>query len=178
MPLLSIPEVNAFSQEEFVARLGFIFENSPWVMADTWLVRPFISFLELHAAACTVVNRSPMDKKLALIREHPQLAGKEAVLGAKGQYSMAEQSEAGLDKLDEAEIAQYDRYNAEYEERFDFPFVLCLRDHKRENILKIFATRLATPREKEIQNALVEVGQIAFHRLAEVVDTGPMRKVF
>lgn len=177
MALLTMSEINAFSQDEFVDKLGFAFENSTWIMEQTWRARPFLSFLELHAAACTVMNRSSLDNKLALLREHPRLAGQEVIMGAAGQYSRAEQSEAGLDRMDEAEIAQFDRYNAEYEQRFGYPFILCLRDYKRDQILKKFAARLGLPPEKEILNALAEVDRIAFHRLAQVVETGPMRRV-
>ena len=168
---LSIEEINGLDHDEFVTRLGFLFEGSPWIAAEAWNARPFASRDDLERALWAVVERSPVERKLALIRAHPDLVGRAALAGTLGKESTAEQAVAGLDRdrLTPEEIATFGELNRAYKERFGFPFVICARENKKESILAGFRARLGNSRDQEIAVALREVARIGHYRLADVV---------
>jgi OHCU decarboxylase len=165
--MLTLRDINALDREQFVARLGHLFEDSPWVAAETWPARPFASIDALHAALCETVARAGEGRQLALIRAHPDLAGRAAVARELTPESTREQASAGLDRLTPAEYAEFTRLNAAYRERFSFPFVICAREHDTRGILAQFAARLGNTREDEIRAALAEIGKIARLRLQD-----------
>ncbi len=49
-PPWSLAEVDAWDVETFVARLGGVFESSPWIAKQAWASRPFLTFDALHSA--------------------------------------------------------------------------------------------------------------------------------
>ena len=167
MPRLA--EINQSTQAEFVAALGAIFEHSPWIAAETWPARPFASVEALHAALCATVERAPLDRKLALIRAHPDLAGKAAIAGELTAESSREQRAAGLGALSPDEFARFTQLNAAYRERFGFPFVICAREHTKGSILESFAERLGHTDAQETETALAEIAKIAQLRLDDAV---------
>jgi OHCU decarboxylase len=166
---LTIAQVNALDRADFVARLGFLFEGSPWVADAAWPARPFADRERLHAALCAAMYAAPRERQLALIRAHPDLAGKAAITGELTPDSTREQSSAGLDRLTREEFARFTELNAAYRERFAFPFVICVREHTKESILNQFAERLRHPHEQEIATALGEIAKIARLRLFDLV---------
>ena len=109
------------------------------------------------------------EKQLALICAHPDLVGRAALAGTLTPSSTAEQSGAGLNRLDVEEIATFQKYNQAYRDKFGFPFVICARLNKKEAILKAFPARLGNSREQEIKTALEEIYQIAYFRLSDIV---------
>lgn len=163
--------MNGWDRAAFVARLGFLFEDSPWVAAEGWAARPFADRAALHRALCETVERAPRARQLALIRAHPDLAGRVALAGRLGAASTEEQRAAGLDpgRLTAAEIARFAALNDAYRARFGFPFVVCAREQTKEGILAGFAARLGNDPETEIATALTEIGKIAWCRLTDVV---------
>jgi OHCU decarboxylase len=112
---------------------------------------------------------APAPLKLALIRAHPDLAGKAAIAGDLTAESTREQASAGLDRLTPDEYATFIRLNTTYRERFEFPFIICVREHTKESILARFEERLAHDRDREIEAALTEIGKIARLRLLDTV---------
>ena len=111
-------------------------------------------------------------EQLALIRGHPELGGKVALAGAMTAESRQEQGSLGLDRLSEAEFAQFERLNSAYRARFGMPFIICVRRHTRNSILDNFERRLANSVEAERAAALQEIGHITRLRLVEAVE-GP-----
>jgi OHCU decarboxylase len=166
---MSIEEVNALDADDFVARLGFLFEDSPWVAARAWHARPFASLEHLHGSLCEVMNGASTDEKVALIQAHPDLVGKAARAGTLTPESAGEQSSAGLDRLSSEEIATFERLNQAYKERFGFPFVICARENKKDTILEGFSSRIANSRSAEIEIALREIARIAYLRILDIV---------
>lgn len=168
-------EIDALPQEAFVDRLGFLFEGSPWIVADAWPSRPWGTRQALHEALMTVVSEAGAERQIELIRAHPDLVGRAALAGSLSPESTAEQRGAGLDKdaLTPDEIAQFRAANAAYKERFGFPFVICARENRKDAILTGLAERLANDRDTEIATALREIGRIAWHRLSDVVANEP-----
>lgn len=167
---LSLQQINSMGLEEFVGALGFLFEDSPWIAAHTWEARPFGSVLALHKALCSTMYGAGRERQTALIQAHPDLVGRVAQAGTLTPASAGEQASAGLDRLSPEEAAQFAALNRAYQERFGFPFVICVRENKKEGILAGFDARLNNSRDKEIDTALDEIAKIAWLRLLDVVD--------
>ena len=163
---LTIDALNRMDREQFRARLGDVFEDSPWVADRAWEARPFPTVEALHAALRTVVTRASEGERLALLRAHPDLAGRAVPAGAMSASSVAEQATAGLDRLTDEEFARFERLNAAYRERFGFPFIIAVRRHDKHAVLAAYERRLAHTREGEIEAALGQVFEITAIRLA------------
>jgi len=163
MPSLST--LNDLTKTEFVRVVGPLFEHSPWIAERAWSARPFASADALHAELAATVARATREEQVALIRAHPDLAGKLAIAGELTEHSTAEQKSARLDRLTAEQFAQITRFNERYRERFSFPFVICVRDHTQDSIFSEFARRLAHEPSVEVTAALHEITRIAWHRL-------------
>jgi 2-oxo-4-hydroxy-4-carboxy-5-ureidoimidazoline decarboxylase len=162
-------ELNALPQDAFTAILGSIFEHSPWIAAASWSQRPFSDVEALHAAMCRVLAEADDEARLALIRAHPELAGRAAIRGELTEASTREQSGAGLDQCSAEEFAELTRLNSAYNERFGFPFILAVRGHTRGSIIANMAERLGNSREAEIATALAQIERIALLRLRDLL---------
>ena len=89
--------LNSATREAFVARLGAIYEHSPWVAERAFPSRPFASVDALHAAMQSAVEQASRDEQLALVRAHPELLGK-LDAARLTESSRVEQASAGLDR--------------------------------------------------------------------------------
>lgn len=169
MTTVSLEHLNAAEAAGFVAALGDIYEHAPWVAQAVCGQRPFATLAALHQAMMAAVRAAPAERRLELIRAHPDLAGKAARAGALTADSKAEQASAGLDRLSEAEFAQFHRLNEAYREKFAMPFIICVRRHGKESILRQFERRLRNAAAAETEAALEEIFRIAALRLKERV---------
>ena len=167
---LSIEEVNRMDHGEFVSRFGAVFERSPWVAEGAWERRPFDGLDGLHGSFVRTIRDAPEDWRVALIRAHPDLAGKAALAGELTAESANEQASAGLDRLSPEEYERFHRLNAAYREKFDLPYVVCVRDNTKETIFAGAERRLANTREEEIRAALAEISRISRLRLEDLVE--------
>jgi OHCU decarboxylase len=165
----ALADVDQMSEEEFVASFGALFEHSPWVAHQAWRRRPFESTGALHAAFEAAMRSAPRERQLALIRAHPELAGREAEEGELTEESSREQASAGLDRLSPAEHAQLTELNRRYGEHFGFPMIVCVQEHTKDSILAWGRVRLERSPEEEVATALGEIAKIADLRLKELV---------
>ena len=164
----------------FIQRYGGIYEHSPWVAEQAYEEALNIEDPD-HLAEIFArhVNGADRDVKLALIRAHPDLAGKAAV-GARhaGECdtdeltaaSKAEQQSAGIDQCTEEEFARFQHLNALYKQKFNFPFIMAVRNSNRHEILKAFEHRLQNDPGTEFATAMQEIHKIArlrLHAMAE-----------
>jgi 2-oxo-4-hydroxy-4-carboxy-5-ureidoimidazoline decarboxylase len=172
-PGLALAEVNAMGAEQFVAAMGGLFEHAPWVARAAFDRRPFASVADLRAALEAAVRAAPRERQVALIRAHPELAGREARAGELTAASTSEQARAGLDRLTAAEVGELDALNRAYRERFGFPLVVCVREHTRDSILASGRARLAHGADDEVAIAVGEIAKIADLRLRDLVAEGP-----
>jgi 2-oxo-4-hydroxy-4-carboxy-5-ureidoimidazoline decarboxylase len=145
--------------------LTALFEHSPWVEARAD-ARP--SSGDRWADLMAVVHSASGEEQLALIRAHPELAGRAAIDRTLTEVSAAEQASAGLDRLTPAEYARFHDLNAAYCARFDFPFIICVRLTNKAGILAAMERRLAHGREEEIATALQQIGEIVRLRLKDM----------
>src|SRR6266480_1640327 len=165
MAKVALGSLNAADEAAFVAALGEVYEHAPWVAQAIWRQRPFATLAALHAAMVAAVRATPAERRLALIKGHPDLAGKAARAGAMTADSQAEQASAGLERLSEAEFTQFHRLNGAYREKFGIPFIICARRHSKDSILKQFERRLQNSAAAETDTALGEIFRIAALRL-------------
>jgi 2-oxo-4-hydroxy-4-carboxy-5-ureidoimidazoline decarboxylase len=164
--------INAMDRTAFVAQFGGIFENSPWVAEQAFDRKPFASLDALHGAMVDVARTAPAPVQLALLQSHPDLAGKEAQVGAMTASSVAEQASAGLSALQPAEMSEIAELNAAYRKKFGFPFIIAVRMHTKEGIFFEFRRRLHNDTATEFGNNLQNVYVITRLRLNKMLNAG------
>jgi OHCU decarboxylase len=164
---MTLAELNAMDRAAFVATLGGVFEHSRWVAERAFAARPFASVEALHRAMAGAMHAASAGEKLALIRGHPELAGRAMVRDALTADSSAEQSGAGLTQCSPAEFARLTDLNARYNAKFGFPFILAVKGCDRAGVIAEFARRLERDADAEFAEALAQIARIARFRLAE-----------
>lgn len=165
-------DITNLNQEQFTARLGAIYEHSPWIASAAWKRMPFNKIDELHRAMANVVLEAPKEIQLNLILEHPELAGKAAIAGNMAQASKDEQKSAGLDQCSPEELAKIQQLNQAYRDRFGFPFIIAVRGRNRHQIIEAMEQRLQNDPSIEFNNALDQINQIALLRLNQLFIAG------
>ena len=166
---VTLEQLNASDRAAFTAALGHLFEHSPWVAEETWPERPFRDAAHLHAALCARMRAAPRERQLALIRAHPDLAGRLARQRQLTAESTREQTSAGLDRLTDDELATFVRLNAAYTEKFGFPFIICARLNAKDAIVQAMRRRVENDPAAEFDAALAEIAKIAQLRLADTL---------
>ncbi len=166
---LRIEDLNKMDPAAFAAALGHVYEHAPWVAVRTAAQRPFASRADLQDAMRQVVLQAGETEQAALIRGHPELAGKAAISRELTADSAREQQGAGLDRLTRAEYERFHVLNAAYRTRFGFPFIMAIKGLHKDEILGAFAARLENERDVEFRTALEQVSRIAGFRLADAV---------
>ena len=177
MTTVSLQSLNAADKAGFIAALADTYENAPWVAEAVVGRRPFATLAALHEAMTSAVRAAPPDQRLALIKGHPDLAGKAARAGAMTADSKAEQASAGLDRLSDAEFKELHRLNNAYRDKFKFPFIVCVRRHSKDSILREFTRRLQHNAAAEAKAALAEIFRIGALRLDQRVEATDKLKV-
>ena len=177
MPL-TIEQLNAATPAEFVALLDGTYEHSPWIAERAAALRPFTSLAGLKHALVTVVRDAGLEPQLALIRAHPELAGKAMVSKTLTAESTNEQGRAGLTDCTPEEFARLQQLNADYNARFGFPFILAVRGPRglgldRHEIIATFARRLGNPVDFEREECLRNIHRIAEIRLNDKFGVSP-----
>ena len=151
---------------DFVRRLGGVAEGSPWVADRAWGLGPFADAASTAHAFARVVRAAAPDEQLALIRAHPDLAGRAALAGELTADSAGEQASAGLDRLTPDDLDRFTRLNDAYRARFGFPFVICVRGRGVPEILAAFGERLGNDPDTERATAIEEIAAIMALRLS------------
>jgi N-carbamoyl-L-amino-acid hydrolase len=177
---LSLEVLNHATEAQFVALLEGIYEHSPWVARGAASARPYRTLPALRQGLITAVRQAGREAQLALLRAHPELAGKAMVAGTLTAESTGEQSRAGLTHCSPEEFERLQHLNRDYNARFGFPFILAVRGPRgqgldRGEIIRTFERRLAHPVEHEFEEALRNVHRIAEVRLAERFGVQPLQ---
>jgi 2-oxo-4-hydroxy-4-carboxy-5-ureidoimidazoline decarboxylase len=169
MSHIKLSDLNACSRDDFVAALANIFEYSPWIAEHAASLRPFAGASQLFNAMKAAVDRAPPELRLALIKAHPDLADKTQRATGLTAESSAEQNSAGLDRLSDAEYVAFERVNNAYRTKFGFPYIVCVRRHTRDSILRDFERRLPNDAKTEMRASIEEICRIAALRLDQLV---------
>ncbi|WP_152047238.1 allantoinase PuuE [Aureimonas psammosilenae] len=159
------------NREAFVARFGSVFEHSPFVAErsfDAGLHDAHDGASGLALAMAAAFRRASPTERLGVLQAHPDLAGRLALAKGLTAESTSEQASAGLDSLNEDELARFTALNGRYTERFGFPFIIAVRGLTKADILASFEKRVENTREAELATAAREVEKIARLRIASI----------
>ena len=167
--LTPLSTLNQASREAFVTSLGGIFEHSPWVAEAAWEARPFADTAALHAVMTAAIHAAAHARQLALLRAHPELAGKAMVSQTLTADSTDEQTRSGLTHCSPAEFAQLQALNAAYHKKFGWPFILAVKHLHRATIIRTFVARLESSAADEFDTCLANIEKITRWRLDEQV---------
>jgi N-carbamoyl-L-amino-acid hydrolase len=176
--MLTLEQLNRATQPQFTALLAGTYEHSPWIAGAAWAKRPFASLAQLKLALVQAVREAGREAQLKLIRAHPELAGKAMVAKTLTAESTNEQGKAGLTECTPEEFATIQRLNAEYSERFGFPFILAVRGPRgtglaKQEIIDTFARRVRHHPDYELAEALRNIHRIAEIRLNDKFGVSP-----
>ena len=166
--MMTLDSLNSAPLEQACALLDGLYEHSPWIARAALQSSPFTSLAQLKAALARVVTDASRDAQLALLRAHPELAGKAMVAQSLTAESTNEQNTAGLTHCTPAEFAKIQALNAAYNSKFGFPFILAVRGPRgvglaKAEIIATFERRLNGHPDYELQECLRNV-----HRIAEI----------
>jgi N-carbamoyl-L-amino-acid hydrolase len=115
-----------------------------------------------------VLNDAGREPQLALVRAHPELAGKAMVSKSLTAESTNEQTKAGLTNCTPEEFAHIQQLNASYNAKFGFPFILAVRGPRgsglnKQQIIQTFERRLHNHPDYELAECLRNI-----HRIVEI----------
>lgn len=160
---------STMSRAIFVELYGDVFEHSPWIAQRAYeagLTMAQDTAEGLHAAMVHVLSEATREQKLALIRAHPDLAGR-LKLADLTDDSRSEQASAGLDSLTEEERDRFLSLNEAYKDKFGFPFIMAVKGRSKDEILRAFEERLDHDPGTEFDTAIVQIELIALLRLKD-----------
>lgn len=175
---ITLDQVNAAGAGEAALLLDGLYEHSPWIAQQALAQRPFRSLSHLKQAMADIVRAAPLERQLALLRAHPELAGKAMVAKTLTSESTNEQNKAGLTNCSPEEFARIQQLNADYNAKFGFPFILAVRGPRgtgltRQQIIDTFARRLDNHPDFERAEALRNVHRIVELRLNDKFGVEP-----
>ncbi len=169
--MMAIGPINRLRLDDFIATFADIAEHSPWVAARAAEQRPFANRAAMIDAFQRAVSAADEAKQLALLRAHPDLAGRAARAGELTSDSAREQKGVGLDTLSDDEFARFHTLNEAYKSRFGIPFIFAVKGATKHDILAAFEARLCATQQEEVMTALMQVLRIIRFRLTDrVVD--------
>ncbi|WP_438466251.1 2-oxo-4-hydroxy-4-carboxy-5-ureidoimidazoline decarboxylase [Marinomonas sp. PE14-40] len=174
MMTILINKPSELSKEDFMAQFAGVYEHSDWVAELLWQQlevsvekQCFDTVDAIAAQMRQIVDTASYDLKLALLRAHPDLAGKAALAGELTDDSTSEQAGVGLDELNEEEFQRFQHINDSYKTKFEFPFIMAVKGATKVQIFDGFDGRIDNSVEVEFARAVNEVHKIAGFRLAE-----------
>ncbi len=165
---ITLNQINTLPRAEAAALLTGLYEHSDWIAEQALNARPFASAAALKHAMVEVLNRAGREPQVALVRAHPELAGKAMVTQSLTAESTHEQSKAGLTDCTPQEFAHIQQLNASYNAKFGFPFILAVRGPRgagltRQQIIQTFERRLDNHPDYELAECLRNI-----HRIVEI----------
>lgn len=176
---LTLARLNAAPPDAALAMLDGLYEHSPWIAERALARRPFATLAQLKRALVEVVDAAGRDAQLALLRAHPELAGKAMVAKSLTAESTHEQTASGLTACTPAEFARLQELNAAYNTKFGFPFILAVRGPRgtglsRAEIIETFARRLENHPDFELAEGLRNVHRVVELRLNDKFGHDPV----
>ncbi|MGE7768181.1 2-oxo-4-hydroxy-4-carboxy-5-ureidoimidazoline decarboxylase [Peribacillus sp. NPDC096540] len=157
--------INELNKVEFIQKLGWVYEHSPWIAEHSWDYKPFISLEDLTQKMEIVVQNASLSEQLQLIKSHPDLAARIDMAEA----SVKEQSEAGLNSLSSDEYEEFHVLNNQYKDKFGFPFIFAVRGRDKTLIKAEMKRRIGLDQASELKEAIKQINFIASHRLSDLI---------
>lgn len=175
---MSLDFLNTAPRDEARQWLHGLYELSPWVAEAVVDQRPFASAAQLKVLLARAVREAPIEAQRALLRAHPELAGRLAEEGGLTAESAQEQRRAGLNACTPDELARLRELNAAYQARFGWPFIVAVRGPRgtgltRQEIIATLERRLRAHPDAEFGECLRQVHRIAELRLNDKLGIDP-----
>ncbi|MDG6094772.1 2-oxo-4-hydroxy-4-carboxy-5-ureidoimidazoline decarboxylase [Acetobacter sp. AN02] len=165
-----LTRINTLDRAGFIVTFGALYEHSPWIAEAAWKkAHPFSSPDHVRETMRTVIAEATALQKMALIREHPELARRFGADPSLTDSSSSEQASAGLDRLTRDEYTEFRRLNDAYAAKFSIPFIICVRLSDKQHILSEMDRRLNNTEAEEQAAALAEIDKIADLRFKDVI---------
>ena len=161
-----INKINKLPQSEFIKIFANIFENARWIAEELYVQKPFNDFEELSSKTLNIFETATKEKQLKVLNSHPDLANKTKI-SSLTPNSLKEQTSSGLDQCTEEEFNEFQKLNYAYK-KFGFPFILAVKGKTKIEILNNFRKRISSNPEKEFNEAINQVKQIAVLRLKDL----------
>lgn len=160
------------SSKEFIETFENVYEHSPWIVEQALelvLAKNEYNSLEMfHQLLCEIMLQADSDLQDNLILAHPMLAGKKAQNNELTDFSTTEQKSAGLNDCNDSEIKLFEELNHQYFIKFNFPFIMAVKEKNKSDIILSFRERKENSRLDERSNALNEINKIAWLRIKEI----------
>lgn len=167
--MIALEALNEASAAEFVAALDGLVERAPWVLQAAAAHRPYPTVTALLDGLLRALEAAPLADQLAFLNRHEPLVAGPLPIGLT-EASRREQGDAPLGTL--IAPAALAALNRDYQARFGYPFILCLRRHSSANVLRQLRARLTAAPAAEWHMALQEIGHVVRLRLLDRV-AGP-----
>lgn len=164
--IFDLNSINELNKVEFIEKLGWVYEHSPWIAERSWEYKPFISVEDLKQKMEVVVQNASLSEQLQLIKSHPDLAARIDMAEA----SVKEQSAAGLNSLSPDEYEEFHALNNQYKEKFGFPFIFAVRGSDKTVIKAEMKRRIGLDQANELKEAIKQIHLIASHRLSDFIN--------
>ena len=164
-----INNINKLSETQFIKLFANIFENSQSIAGDLYKKKGdgFNDFDDLTKKMMDIFDNTTKEQKLKILNSHPDLANKTKVSSLTDD-SKKEQQNAGLDSCTKEEFDEFKKLNDLYKKKFNFPFILAVKEKNKNEILDNFKKRISFNPTTEFDEALKQVKQIASLRLKEL----------
>ena len=167
---MNINEVNNLDENVFLNIFKNIFEHSDFITKLVQKKRPFKNKSEIINHFMNTFDSLDQDKKVKIIRLHPDLGDKLKIREGLTSFSQEEQSRAGLSECNDEEFREFNRLNNEFKSKFNIPFIYAVRGKTKQDILDEFIGRLKSDNmEQELDKSLIQVKKIANLRINEII---------
>ena len=171
-------ELNEASRSDALRMLEPIVEKSSWVAEHAVGLRPFASDQAVAQGLVDTILTSSLERRIALFRGHPELAGREALEGTMTRASTSEQERLGLTSLGSEDAERLRLLNLAYSTRFGHPFILALhRVPDLRSVFDIFERRLTASPVEEHVTTLAEIASVISARAARAFGEPPGEQV-
>jgi OHCU decarboxylase len=160
-------DLNTINENQFTSLFGSVFEKSEWIAAETFKLKPFKNSQDLIDKMIKIYEICSNDEITKILNLHPKLAIEKKLTS----FSSKEQTGAKLDQCSKEELDEFNQLNFDYEKKFQFPFIIAVKEKNKNEILENFRSRINNDYLKEFQEAKKQVIKIALFRLNEILDT-------
>ena len=163
--MISLEKINNLNKSDFLTIFGNVFEKSEWISEKVFDLRPFKNFEDLFSKIIGIYENSDKKIILKILNSHPELAvEKKLTMNSKN-----EQKNANLNECTNDEYNEFKKLNIEYKKKFDFPFIIAVKEKNKDEILNYFRERIENSLDEEFLEAKKQVKKIATFRLEEII---------
>ena len=163
--MIDIKKINNLDKSEFLSIFGNVFEKSKWISEKVFNQKPFKNLESFVSKLIGVYENSDDKTILEILNLHPELAVEEKLT----DDSETEQNKANLKECTPEEFNEFKKLNIEYKKKFNFPFIIAVKEKNKNEILNYFRKRINNSLDEEFLEAKKQVKKIATFRLEEII---------